>query len=122
VSGLSYMTSTGESGVTGSDGSFQYQTGATIIFSISGITLGTAVAQNIITPVNLASASAVSDPGVVNMTRFLMMLDVETSPRGVRSRPTIWPQRHLCIHSIVDHFVRNKMGRTKCARRASDRK
>jgi len=81
VAGLSYVSG-GTSGVTQSDGSFIYEDGETVTFSIGGVTIGTTDAQGVITPVDLVSGAASSTTAVVNIVRFLLMLDSDGDSTG----------------------------------------
>jgi len=54
VSGLEYITSSGLTGTTDVDGEFEYLDGDTVTFSIGPIILGSMVAQQKITPFDLA--------------------------------------------------------------------
>lgn len=90
VQGLSYTTSTGQSGITGEGGTFSYQDGATVTFSIGGVTLGSATAQNYVTPLDLVSADTLSNTAANNITRFLMLLDNDNNPdNGISISPEI---------------------------------
>jgi len=75
VQGLKYISGS-QSGVTGADGSFKYEVGKPIIFSIGGITLGTVpIASGYISPIDLVSNGSIADQQVINITSFLMSLD-----------------------------------------------
>ena len=89
TAGISYISGN-QSGVTGSDGSFTYETGNTITFSLGGITLGTSNGKSIITPVDLVSGSSSSTVEVQNIARFLMMLDDDGDPsNGINISPSV---------------------------------
>ena len=81
VSGLSYVAGS-RNGITQSDGTFNYEVGEPVTFSIGGVTLGTTNSQGVITPVDLFSGATTSTTAVVNMARFLLMLDVNGDPDG----------------------------------------
>ena len=56
VAGATYTTSSGLTGITGSDGSFTYDTGDTVTFTVLGIPLGNAVnvpGNGVVTPVTI---------------------------------------------------------------------
>jgi len=74
TAGLSYVSG-GQSGVTGADGSFIYEEGKAVTFSIGGVTIGTAAGKSVVTPVDLVAGSDSSTLEVQNIVRFLMMLD-----------------------------------------------
>lgn len=77
VEGLEYKTDT-HSGMTDSYGTFRYQEGETIIFSIGDVVLGQAQAKEIVTPIDLVpGAFDETDPAVTNICRFLQSLDVD---------------------------------------------
>ena len=80
VGGLGYVCGA-FSGVTGADGSFDYEAGSTCTFAIGGIKLGTALASALITPVGLVSGAIdETNPAVVNITRLLLSLDTDNNP------------------------------------------
>lgn len=75
VQGLTYISGS-QSGITGADGSFKYDIGKPITFSIGGLTLGTVpIASGYITPIDLVSNGSITDQQVINITSFLMSLD-----------------------------------------------
>lgn len=78
--GVRYVSG-GQSGVTGVDGSFTYEVGNSVTFSVGNVPLGTiAAGQSIVTPVDLFSNGTTSSQPVQNLTRFLMMLDSDGNP------------------------------------------
>ncbi len=77
--GISYVSG-GQSGITGSDGSFTYEVGKTVIFSVGAVTLGTSTGKSVVTPVDLVSDGRSSSIDVQNIVRFLMVLDVDGDP------------------------------------------
>lgn len=91
VQNVDYRTATHQ-GVTGSDGSFQYELGETITLSLGDLILGSAKAQTVVTPLellgteidlaelvgelaNLSPEQLQAQQGVVNMARLLQSLD-----------------------------------------------
>ena len=77
VEGLEFKTAT-QSGLTDSEGVFQFQDGEMITFSIGSTVLGEAAGKSIITPVDLIEGALdETDPAVVNICRFLLSLDVD---------------------------------------------
>jgi len=77
VSGLSYRTAT-LSGITGTDGSFQYRAGETITFSAGEVVLGSTTGKSSITPVDLSSGVRSSaNARSVNICRFLQLIDAD---------------------------------------------
>ena len=80
VAGLSYSSGS-QSGVTGADGSFLYEQGATVTFKVGDIVIGTAPAQAIMTPISLVpGATDETDPTVANIVQFLMSIDGDGDP------------------------------------------
>ena len=80
VTGLTY-TSGARSGVTGQDGLFTFEHGATTTFKVGAVTLGSTTGdKEIVTPIDLVAGGTSTMPAVVNMARFLMMLDADGIP------------------------------------------
>lgn len=84
VSGLSYRT-VSLSGVTTSDGAFQYRAGETITFTAGEILIGSTTGKSIITPVDLArGAKSSANLKSVNISRFLQTMDIDfNSANGI---------------------------------------
>lgn len=85
VTGLSYSCVSGattvSTGLTTLDGEFDYVTGSSCTFKIGGITLGTAAAAALLTPVQLVPGAVdETNPTVNNMVRLLMSLDADANP------------------------------------------
>ena len=78
VSGLAYICGA-HHGVTSAAGEFNYiKRGDACVFKIGGITLGSALVANVLTPVDLvAEAKDETDPAVINMARLLLSLDAD---------------------------------------------
>ena len=74
VAGLGYISGS-QTGITGSDGSFTYEVGQNVTFSVGGVTIGTAVGDSVVTPVDLVSGGSSNLTQVQNIVRFLLMLD-----------------------------------------------
>jgi len=98
TAGISYVSG-GQSGVTGSDGSFTYEVGNSVEFSIGGVTIGTSNGKSIVTPVDLVSGGSSSSVEVQNIVRLLMMLDDDGDPsNGINISSSVltiaenWPQ------------------------------
>jgi hypothetical protein len=78
--GLQYHTITWD-GTTDSLGTFYFQDGEQITFSIGGVVLGRTQAKGIITPVDLDNLVQPNfSTRVVNITRFLLSLDQDLNP------------------------------------------
>ena len=90
VEGLTYNTKT-MSGKTDSQGRFSFEPGEAVTFSIGGIILGTADAQQIVTPLDLVyGAQDEKNPTVTNITRLLITLDEDSNPEnGITMRPEL---------------------------------
>lgn len=85
VEGASYTLSTGQVGVTDSQGRFRYDTGASVTFSVGGVTLPSTVAKAEVTPVDLVGATTPDDPRAVALARFLQTADADGDPdNGIR--------------------------------------
>ncbi len=76
ITGLHFVSG-GQSGNTNSTGTFNYEEGKDITFSIGGITLGTTPGKALITPINLVANGSTDNIAVQNMVRFLLMLDAD---------------------------------------------
>lgn len=85
--GVSWATSSGASGITGSDGSFSFKSGDTLTFSVLGVTLGKGVSvpsTGIVTPVTLSGESVPTGTAVTQtnapiataIAQFLQTLNV----------------------------------------------
>lgn len=80
VSNLDYTTNSGWSGITDTNGTFTYQPGDTITFSVGGVVLGTAQAKRYMTPIDLVpDAVDATNPVVMNICRFLLSLDEDAN-------------------------------------------
>lgn len=92
VEGLNFSSGS-QAGTTGVDGSFTYEVGQPVTFSLGGITLGTVAGKGIVTPVDLVpSASATapeSDPTVVKIVQFLLTLDADGDPSNGITIPSV---------------------------------
>ena len=80
VSGVNYTTET-QSGMTNSDGEYNYTDGEEVTFSIGDIVLGTSLVGPVVTPLMLVDgAMDANDPRVTNIVRLLMTLDSDGNP------------------------------------------
>ena len=75
VEGVRYKSGA-QSGVTGADGSFIYEEGASIEFYLGGLRLGSVSnATKYVTPIDLVSGGSISDDAVINIAALLLSLD-----------------------------------------------
>ncbi|MES9975851.1 MAG: hypothetical protein ABW094_16460 [Candidatus Thiodiazotropha sp.] len=89
VSGVTY-TSGAQSGTTGSDGGFTYEVGQPVSFNLGNVTLGSTTGKSVITPVDLVSGGSSSSTEVLNLVRFLLMLDSDADPNnGINISPAV---------------------------------
>ena len=86
VMGLSY-SSPSHSGLTNSAGEFTYTEGETVSFSLGGIALGSSIASEVVTPLDLLGAESIDDAissglfdQLINMLVFLQSLDRDHNP------------------------------------------
>lgn len=94
-----HFVSGGQAGITNSSGTFSYEQGAAITFSIGGITLGTTIGKAVITPIDLIENGSADHVAVQNMVRFLLMLDSDGYTQNgiqissaVQTAATSWAQ------------------------------
>ena len=97
VEGLTY-TSGGITDVTDANGKFTYEVGTPVTFKLGGVTIGTATGQGTLTPVDLVAGGTVDNPEVLNIVRFLTLLDENDDPSDgitlsgtVRDMAASWP-------------------------------
>ena len=75
VVGLGYVSGT-HSGLTDNSGTFTYEQGQAITFSVGGVTIGAVpTAKTLVTPLDLVAQGTGTSNRVLNVVRFLMMLD-----------------------------------------------
>ncbi len=87
VSGLQYATAS-QSGVTASDGSYNYLAGEQVVFSIGDIVFPATAAIATVTPLNVFSTTNIADTRVINMARLLQSLDIDANPdNGITISP-----------------------------------
>ena len=77
VEGLSF-TSGDQMGTTDNEGTFTYEVGQNVTFSVGAVDIGSAVGSDIITPVDLTSSNSTM-LDTQNIVRFLLMLDVDSN-------------------------------------------
>lgn len=96
VSGLEYE-STSASGVTDDRGLFDIMQGETVTFSLGGVTLGSATASAIMTPLDLVGGGDLDSREIINRVQFLLAMDddalfengIQISP-ALRERAADW--------------------------------
>ncbi len=81
VGGLSYETAT-QSGVTDANGTFNYVENELVTFSIGDIDLPAVAGAELVTPLDVFSATNIDDPRVLNLARLLQTLDVDANPEN----------------------------------------
>lgn len=98
VHGLGYESGSA-SGVTDANGTFTYELSSPVTFRVGGVELGTTGGKDSITPLDLVAGSSGVTPEVVNIVRFLMLLDSDgdaangiTISEALRERAASWPQ------------------------------
>jgi len=74
VIGLEYKSGS-ENGLTGTNGSYTCENGKDITFSLGNVILGTVTCNQLITPVELVTSGSVDNQTVVNLVKFLTMID-----------------------------------------------
>jgi len=112
VSGIQYRTST-FSGVTDIAGTFQYHTNEIIEFSIGNLVLGAAIADSIVTPLELGTLNGSLQDGeldyqsnhqdrATNTLRLLQTLDSDSYPdNGI----TLSENTRISINSLVNNTI-----------------
>jgi Putative Ig domain len=80
VIGLGYVSGT-HRGLTDTSGAFTYEEGQGITFSVGAVSIGTVpTAEALVTPVDLVAQGTGASNRVLNVVRFLMMLDQDGNP------------------------------------------
>ena len=79
VQGLDYASGATR-GATDATGTFQYEEGTPVAFSIGPLALGTADGGEVVTPVELVPGGSASSDAVINIARFLQTLDADGDP------------------------------------------
>lgn len=83
VEGVAYSTSSGVKGVTGAGGSYRFNPGDKVTFTLGALTLGTVTATGMVTPLELAASSA------VKLNDLLVLLQSLDKDGGAGNRITI---------------------------------
>lgn len=101
VEGLAYRTET-QQGTTDQDGSFSYRSGETISFHLGDLQLGSARAEERMSPLSLANGSDISSDLVTNMLVLLQSLDQDRKLNdGIQISPAIADAVSVWADSIV---------------------
>lgn len=79
VSGLSFVSGR-QKGITDKNGKFTYEEGKPVVFSVGGVELGSGIGKSVMTPLNLVKNASLNSEEVINISRFLMMLDKDNTP------------------------------------------
>lgn len=77
VAGVSYSASSGKSGVTDKDGTFEFNHGDTIEFKLGGLDLGKVPASPVVTPITLANGN---ENKLQNILILFQSLDSDGNP------------------------------------------
>ncbi len=77
VTGVAYSTTSGVTGVTDANGSFRYNPGDTITFTLGTLALGSAPAAGVVSPIDIAGGSANK---LTNLLVLLQSLDSDGNP------------------------------------------
>ncbi|MCU7830068.1 MAG: hypothetical protein KZQ85_13465 [Candidatus Thiodiazotropha sp. (ex Myrtea sp. 'scaly one' KF741663)] len=89
VSGVTFASGA-QSGTTGTDGSFTYEVGQPVGFNLGNVTLGSATGKSVITPIDLVAGGTSTSTEVLNLVRFLLMLDTDGDPsNGITISPAV---------------------------------
>lgn len=80
VAGVNYITSSGLAGVTDANGTFYYNSGDIVSFTLGDVSLGSVTGSAKLTPVEVMGASGTADPKVINLSRLLQTLDADGDP------------------------------------------
>ncbi len=79
ISGLSYTAGV-QSGITDAAGSFTYEAGNDITFTLGGLQLGTTTAMPNLSPLDFVNTTSVSNQVMRNITTLLFSLDQDQDP------------------------------------------
>jgi len=98
VVGLNYSSGQQE-GQTDAGGGFQYEAGSMVTFSVGGVSLGATTGQSVLTPLDLVNNGTSSSMEVINIVRFLLLLDDDADgsnginiPSTLNTVSIAWPQ------------------------------
>lgn len=98
VEGADYVCSSGNTGITNSNGEYTCNEGDTVTFSVAGVTLGSVTAKAQITPYDLKPND---NEAAINMAQFLQTLDEDGDPsNGIKLERTM--NRFQNLKTYVD--------------------
>lgn len=111
ISGVHFVSGS-QTGTTNSTGTFTYEQGKSITFSIGGVTLGSTTGKPLITPIDLIDSGSSSHQTVQNMVRFLLMLDADAySENGIQVSTALqtaantWAQIDFSAATFEQHMT-----------------
>lgn len=82
VAGLTYKTAT-QSGITDSNGQYQYLSGETIHFSVGDIKIGSVTGSNVLSPTQMIAGNEnTAHTTVIKILQFLQTIDDDTNPNN----------------------------------------
>ncbi len=100
VAGVNYKTAT-QSGITDAQGQYAYLLGEKVTFSIGDIVFPTTSAGPVVTPLDMAGVTDLTNTSVINIVRLLQTLDVDGDPtNGI----TIGPAAHTAATGLSITF------------------
>lgn len=111
VSGMTYVSGA-QSGLTGTDGSFTYEVGNTVTFSVGGVTVGSTTGKSLVTPIDLVTGGDSNNTQVQNIVRFLLMLDENGDPddsitisSAVQAVSSTWSQVDFTTNDLATELT-----------------
>lgn len=111
IVGIRYVSG-GQSGITGINGTFTYEVGEKVMFSLGGVTVGESLGKSVVTPIDLVSEGSSDSVEVQNIVRLLMMLDEDDDPsNGITISPAIlnmaddWTQVDFSTSDLPSELV-----------------
>ncbi len=79
VSGIGFSTPS-FNGITNASGQYEYADGEKVTFTLGSVVFPEVAASGVLTPLDIAGATDISDPMVINISRFLQTLDADSDP------------------------------------------
>ena len=111
VSGLRFQSGR-QVGVTDANGVFSYRISDPVTFSVGDVIIGTTTGKSIVTPIDLVAGGSSDSPQVLNIVRFLMMLDLDGDPTngitisaGVQTIARRWAQVDFSTSDLATELV-----------------